>query len=134
MNTKTNLLATALVLGLAAMPAHAATLNQSDDADSQTHFTDVIDDLPLMEGLQTVDDKDVLFDEPSVGRIAETTAEGDVKPEDVYKFYGRSLPQLGWHTIDQRTFRRDNEILRIDARANGGSTMVKFSEKPAADR
>ena len=45
---------------------------------ANTNFAKVIDDLPLMPGLQLVEGEDVLFAEPVLGRIAETTAEGPV--------------------------------------------------------
>src|SRR5690348_4727415 len=106
-------------------PVFAAPLNQPPGQASQDEqqFTSVIDDLPLMPGLKTNEDKDVLFVEPQAGRIAETEASGDVKVDDVYKFYNRSLPHLGWKAVDGRTYEREGERLRIDARSSGSATV-----------
>src|ERR1700722_7155930 len=95
-----------------------------------TKFVPAIDDLPLMPGLEPVADEDTLFVVPRAGRIAEGNAVGAVDIDDVYKFYRKSLPHLGWKIIDARTYMRDNEQLRIDAHANGKITTVRFSVKP----
>jgi hypothetical protein len=137
------LLSTAFFLAaLAASPLMAATLNDTstlvDQRDSssitsdQPHFARVIDDLPLMEGLALVPEEDVLFVTPSAGRIAETTAEGMVDIDDVYHFYRDTLPHLGWEIVDGRTYKRDGDILRIDAHATGKVTTVHFSVRPNA--
>jgi len=128
-----------------ALPLKAATLNSSstliDQRDAQDitptaqqpQFAHVIDDLPLMPGLEVKPEEDVLFADPTAGRIAETTAEGPVDIDDVYKFYRRSLPHLGWVVVDGRTYRRDGELLRIDAKATGKVTTVHFSVKPNSE-
>lgn len=115
---------------LAVAPAYAATVNQDSGGDQQ--FTSAIDDLPLMPGLKTVEGSDVLFVEPHEGRIAETEASGAVAIDDVYNFYRRSLPHLGWKVIDGRTYEREGERLIIDAHADGKIATVRFSVKPAS--
>jgi len=100
--------------------------------DAAPQFTKVIDDLPLMPGLELVPDKDVLFIAPPNGRIAETTAKGIVDVDDVYKFYRRSLPGLGWKALDARSWQRSNDMLRIDAHAEEKTTIVRFSVKPTS--
>jgi len=122
-----------------AAPALAVPINQSADqsglagsSEPEAHFTNVIDDLPLMPGLQLVEDEDVLFDEPGSGRIAETNAVGQVDTSSVYNFYRRSLPHLGWKAIDTHTYERGAERLRIDAQANEKITTVKFTVKPVS--
>lgn len=112
-------------------PLAVASANAPPVSGNQ-EFTSVIDDLPLMPGLKTVEGSDVLFVEPHVGRIAETTASGTVMIDDVYNFYRRSLPHLGWKVIDGHTYVRDSEHLVIDAHADGQITTVQFSVKPAS--
>jgi hypothetical protein len=119
-------LAVATIAFFAAMPTFAAP------GPPEAQFTSVIDDLPLMHGLKTVEDTDVLFVEPHQGRIAETEASGSVAIDEVYNFYRRSLPHLGWKVIDGRTYERDGEHLLIDARGDGKITTVRFSVKPAS--
>ena len=96
---------------------------------TEPQFTKVIDDLPLMPGLQLVEDEDVLFTHES-GRIAETNAMGSVDIDAVYQFYKRALPHLGWKVVNSHTYTRENEQLRIDAHANDKITIVQFSVKP----
>jgi hypothetical protein len=121
------MLAAALFIILASpLPLMAA------DAGSDQQFTSVIDDLPLMPGLTTVEDSDVLFVEPHEGRIAQTEASGNVAVDEVYNFYRRSLPHLGWKVLDDHTYIRDSEKLHIDAHADGNITTVRFSVKPAS--
>lgn len=99
-------------------------------AETTTQFVPSIDDLPLMPGLSPLRDEDTLFVVPHAGRIAESAAIGAVDVDDVYRYYGRSLPQLGWKVSDARTYRRNGEKLKILARANGKITTVQFSIKP----
>ncbi len=120
-----------LLIAASAMPLCAAQLNSQPAPQGEQQFTSVIDDLPLMPGLKTVEDKDVLFIEPHEGRIAETEAMGAVDIDEVYNFYRRSLPHLGWKIIDGRTYEREGEHLRIDAHADGKITTVEFTVKPA---
>ena len=120
---------------MTAIPLRAAQLNQNPPAPAasaeEQQFASVIDDLPLMPGLKTEEDKDVLFVEPHEGRIAETEATGAVDINEVYNFYRRSLPHLGWKVVDGRTYEREGERLRIDAEASGKITTVQFTVKPA---
>lgn len=120
----------AIALLMAAFPLPAQATDAKDAGDQQ--FTTVIDDLPLMPGLTTVEGNDVLFVEPHEGRIAETEASGAVAVDEVYNFYRHSLPHLGWQVVDGHTYVRDGEKLLIDAHAESGVTTVRFSVKPAS--
>jgi hypothetical protein len=111
-------------------PAFAQPSPPAAPAAPETKFDAVIDDLPLMTGLTPVPDEDTLFVEPHAGRIAESVATGEVAIDDIYAFYRRALPHLGWEMVDGRTYRRGGERLRIDARANGNTATVRFSIKP----
>ena len=128
-------LAKAIVIaGIAALPFLSApalcATDQTAPDPEPTQFTRVIQDLPLMPGLEPVEDEDVLFDAPGSGRIAETNAMGPVDTDDVYKFYKKSLPHLGWREFKAHTYRRANEELHIDARANQKITLVTFTVRP----
>src|ERR1700743_433079 len=92
------ILACGLLAAFTALPLHAAVLNSSASTADQSspssipstnppRFAKVIEDLPLMPGLQLVEDEDVLFSTPGSGRIAETNAIGSVDIDEVYKFY-----------------------------------------------
>jgi hypothetical protein len=107
------------------------SVNAGYDGQGASRFAKVIDDLPLMPGLVTQEDKDVLF-VAGKDRIAQTTAAGAVQIDDVYKFYSRTLPQLGWKAVDKRTYEREKERLRIDVTGKdpAAATVVKFSIEP----
>ncbi|MDX2028442.1 MAG: hypothetical protein SFW62_07380 [Alphaproteobacteria bacterium] len=121
----------ALIAALAAVPLHAAVMNQAPAAHAP-EFAEVIDDLPLMPGLKLVEGQDVLFSAPQAGRIAMTEAAGPVAIDAVYAFYRRSLPPLGWKNIDKHTWEREGERLRIDTSAKEKITTVRFSVKPVS--
>jgi hypothetical protein len=124
------------------VPAAAAQINRTttlnDEAPPAPTETDLttpkfataIDDLPLMPGLNLMENNDIIFGSPGVGRIVETEAVGAVDIDDVYNFYARTLPHMGWKSIDMRRYRRDQDLLRIDAHADGKNTVVHFAIHP----
>ena len=95
-----------------------------------TQVAPAIDDLPLMPGLTPVPDEDMVFLTRRDGRIAESVTQGLVDIDEVYKFYRRSLPQLGWRVVDGRSYERNGEILRIDAHADSKLSTVRFTVNP----
>ena len=134
--TGTNFLVFLCATGLTLSAAAGAevNVNKSFEDKAGTTFTTVIEDLPLMPGLDPVEEKDVLF-LTHVGRIAETVATGAVDVDEVYHFYQRSLPQLGWKKVNARTFERDGERLRLDVSSvnRKAMTVARFSVQPVKD-
>jgi hypothetical protein len=110
------LCAAVLALGLAAQ-AHA-----------EGFLTDY-EDLPLAPGLDEVAGSGLTFDSPG-GRIIESYAKGNVREADVLRFYAATLPQLGWTRESDSVYRRDSEVLRLDAEAQGRALMVHFTISP----
>lgn len=88
-----------------------------------------IEDVPLMPALEPADGG-ATFDSP-LGRIVVAFARGAARREDTLTFYARSLPQLGWVRLDELTFRRDAETLRIDFGGTDGNLTVRFTIAPA---
>lgn len=119
-----------VLLALGGLPLQAAELNVASPASSEAKFDPMIDDLPLAPGLTPKPEEETIFVTPRVGRIAESSAVGAVDIDEVYRFYLRTLPQLGWQKIDNRSYRRGGEILRIKAHADGKTTAVHFSIRP----
>lgn len=105
------------VLMFAALPAAAGGA-----------FLVEFEDLPLAPGL-TEQPGGMLFDSPT-GRIVEATAEGNLAAAEVRAFYAQSLPQLGWERVGDLSFRRDNELLRIDVGEGKRPLSVRFSVVP----
>ena len=109
-----------LVGGLAAVP----------DARADGGFLSVIEDLPLMAGLQENENAAVTF-ETANGRIAEAEARGSVTPGAVLIFYADVLPQLGWNKIGDGLYARERERLRLIIESDGDNgAVVSFSVSP----
>lgn len=93
-------------------------------------FLSEMEDLPLPEGL-TEAPGGMLFDSPT-GRILEATATGSgtVSAEQVWTFYAQTLPELGWQKLGPSSYRRDNELLKIEIEAKRRPVLVRFSVVP----
>ncbi len=92
-------------------------------------FLSVCEDLPLPPGLAEIAGSSLAFDSPT-GRIVEAYAEGKGSPEQVLRFYASTLPQLGWTRESDTRFRRDAEVLRLDAQPHGPVVVVHFTVSP----
>lgn len=93
-------------------------------------FLDGFGDLPVMQGLSPVKDAGVVFDTPS-GRIVEAYAAGAVTRAKVRRFYGRTLPQLGWATTGGGRFYREGEVLALTFKGKDGVLTVRFTLSPS---
>ena len=122
---------------LAAASAQASNLNATSNLvdqgiDPAPAPATVLDGIPLMQGLQMAPEGDFIRILPDFGepRHAVTTV-GIADVNDVYDFYQRSLPPMGWQAISGRSYRRGTETLRVDAQAEGKLCTVTFTEKSA---
>lgn len=80
---------------------------------AQGIFFRAIDDLPLMIGLSEIEGETMVF-ESSSGRIVEVLSSGEVKRQQVIRFYSETLPQLGWVETKPGNFKRESEALKIE--------------------
>lgn len=96
-------------------------------------FLGAIPDLPLMAGLTELTQRGVVFDQAG-GRIVEAYAEGPVAAAAVRRFYGETLPQLGWQALgsgaDGDSYGREDERLEVVILGESGGTLVRFTLKP----
>jgi hypothetical protein len=111
-----------LCAALACFPfssAWAAEEKKADDASLPTIgqeaaegilFAKSIEDLPVMKGLEIEEDKDLIFVFGDK-RIAQTTLRGWVDIDEVYYFYRKVLPSLGWKFLSMRQYERNGENL-----------------------
>ena len=101
-------------------------------AQDTPRFVSVIDDLPLMSGLNETGEG-VAFSTPQ-GRLAETTASGTATDgltrKAVLDFYAKTLPQLGWRRAGEVRFVREDESLDIEVTESAGVLRVRFSLAP----
>jgi len=95
-------------------------------------FFELLEDVPVMPGLQPVADAGIEFDTPS-GRIVEAYAIGATTRNAVLEFYRGTLPQLGWQAGAGDAFLREDESLRIDFFGANGELTVRFTVAPAAN-
>lgn len=92
-------------------------------------FLSVTEDLPLAPGLAELAGSGLSFDSPG-GRIVEAYAKGPASLADVLKFYAATLPQLGWTRESDTLYRRDAEVLKLDAKPEGKALVVHFTISP----
>jgi hypothetical protein len=107
----------AMLLLLAPLAAHAEG------------FVAGTEDVPLMPGLAPVAGSALAFDKPQ-GRIVEAQARGKVTRTAVRRFYGESLPQLGWTPAGPETWQRERETLRLELGGSDGDLTVGFTLSP----
>ena len=118
-------LCVALLSGLAAVhSAHDSGRALAAD------FLAGFQDLPLMPGLQAVDEAGLVFDSPS-GRIAEAYVTGSVQRRKVTDFYRETLPALGWQPRSENRYEREGEELTIDFFEGEAGLTVRFTSAPA---
>ena len=97
-------------------------------------FINGFEDLPLMQGMTIVEDAGMSFDSLS-GSIVEVYVEVEnIKPDDVFTFYQKTLPQLGW-TFDKReaefeNFYREGQTLTIEYLTDSQPQTFRFETRP----
>lgn len=92
-------------------------------------FLSVLEDIPLMEGLDEAADETVYFDTPA-GRIVEAYAVGDVTKDSVLTYYKDSLPSLGWVRNAHGAYVREGESLTVSVKMEGNTALVRFAVSP----
>lgn len=99
---------------------------------AERFFADIAD-LPVMPGLEQIQDAGLSFDKPE-GRIVEVAASGKVSCREVVEFYRAVLPQLGWRAAGKGRYRREGEHLNLSfstsGSASGPTLTVRFSLRP----
>ncbi|KIL97261.1 hypothetical protein CCC_00322 [Paramagnetospirillum magnetotacticum MS-1] len=92
-------------------------------------FLSAYEDLPLPPGLTEAVGSGMSFDSPS-GRIVEAYAHGAAKPADILKFYAATLPQLGWARANDRLYRREAEVLRLETTQDRAGVTLRVTISP----
>ena len=107
-----------------------ALLAMSSPAGGQGFF-ELLEDVPVMPALTSVDEAGIEFDAPS-GRIVEAYAIGATDRKTVLDFYRATLPQLGWQAGAGNAFLRESESLKIDFFGPDGDITVRFTVAPVS--
>jgi hypothetical protein len=126
-----------LALCLAAPAAQAINLNATSVlADEGIEPTaappTVLDGIPLMTGLQLEGDPYLIQILPENPGTEPVVTVGILDVDDVYNFYKRALPPLGWTATTGRDYSKAGKSLHIDAHAEGKMTRVTFIEKSSS--
>jgi hypothetical protein len=117
----------ALILAAAPISAGSAWIGSvwAKSAWAVEYFAEIAD-LPVADGLVEQADKSTVFDAP-MGRIVTAYASGKVDADSVRDFYDDALPALGWEKTGEGSFRRKNEILKIDILGGQDGSPVNVS-------
>lgn len=107
---------------------------KAQDSNPDQHFFETLYDIPVMQGLDELEDMALSFDKAG-GRIAEAGASTDVLSDrEVISFYKTALEQMGWRrvegTYDPYQFTREDEHLSIFITKSGASTVYRFLLEP----
>lgn len=79
----------------------------------QSEFLEAIPDVPVMQGMEEMQDYILVFDKPE-GRIIETLVHtDDISQESIRNYYAQTLPQLGWRKSGSDEFVREQEKLSL---------------------
>ena len=99
-------------------------------AAEEPRFFAMLPDIPLMPGMDELDESAVVFDKPE-GRIVESAAAGAALPgASVAGFYESTLPQLGWQPARPGVFVRQGEQLLFTVEEKTDYTMIRFMVRP----
>jgi hypothetical protein len=116
------------VFALGHLSLSSATAQVSQD---EPEFFMSLEDIPLMEGLEELEDQTLSFDKPE-GRIIESLAlMRGVSRQQVLSYYRQALPHFGWQVMEGGTmFFRGKEYLDLTFHQKDGISVVKIMVKP----
>lgn len=88
------------------------------------------EDLPVYNGFQPIDAKNIVYDSAS-GRIIDASYfRRDIGVEEVRGYYTETLPQLGWRKKKSSEYTRDGESLKVNVTEKKGVVLLKFVIRP----
>jgi hypothetical protein len=70
------------------------------------------------------------FFDSAEGRIAEVNAEGFLEPSVVDNFYSSNMGKYGWTKIDNRAYKKGNNLLLITITKGINLTYVNYQLRP----
>lgn len=113
-----------LILALISLPFTYAV------ASTDIRFFSLIPDMPIMAGLQELQDQSFGFDKPE-GRFVETLSylrEGT--PQQVSAYYHETLAQLGWRSLAQDIYIREQERMTINFERQDEIQLIRITIEP----
>lgn len=88
-------------------------------------------DIPLMQGLEEIEDGALSYDKPE-GRILVGVARVDdsISEKQVQAYYAESLPEFGWHALGAFSYIRGMEKLEIVVQNSGDEKILEITISP----
>lgn len=103
---------------------------QPINSNTQQLFIKGSQDIPLVNGLNLIDDEDIEFD-TILGGFESSNYFANIATEIIAKFYLENLPKLGWklekNFNNQIIFKRENQKLSIKFYLENEKEAVNFS-------
>tara|TARA_B100000900_G_C20564306_1_gene710344 strand:+ start:1199 stop:1555 length:357 start_codon:yes stop_codon:yes gene_type:complete len=88
-----------------------------------------LEDIPIFKDMEYVEDSLILFDKID-GRYVSTEIVGNYKKDEVFEFYYKILPNLGWKLKDSQKFERANETLELKSKNINNKISIIFNLYP----
>ncbi|MBQ3117274.1 MAG: hypothetical protein IJC11_02995 [Alphaproteobacteria bacterium] len=76
-------------------------------------FLPETEDIPLMDGLIVQSPADLNFDTPEGQIIIVETISTNLTKEQVYCYYAKTLPEIGWKQITDKQYIREKDTILI---------------------
>ncbi len=115
---------------VANIPYEPGPINKSSSLNEvSTEFVQGSEDIPLLKDMEKIFDESLGFDSAS-GSIMSSSYESKTSLENIKKFYGKTLPQMGWNLkkieSSKLLFVREKENLEIELIKKNEKNIVKF--------
>ncbi len=108
----------------------ASVCAQAENISPATTFFSALSDLPIMQGMEELEEQTVFFDKPE-GRIIESVAAmNNITEGEALEFYHATLPQMGWNRTSRNSFFRSGEYLEIAFENDGSENLMRIIIKP----
>lgn len=115
-----------------AKPVLIGKINNENEIFATSKFINSSQDIPLINGLEIIDDQNLEFDSLS-GSFSSSTYQSNFDIAKIKNFYELNLPKLGWKISksleNSSVFTRDNEKLEIEFSQNDGYNLVVFCHR-----
>lgn len=100
-------------------------------SDAAEAYVPGTEDVPLMPELAPIPEASLAFDTAS-GRVVVAFLNAEADLDAVLKFYGDTLPQLGWQKRGAAEWARAGEVLSIEKIADELATVIRIELKPGS--
>ena len=98
-------------------------------SDDDIQFVLGINDLPIFNEMKNMPESLVVFD-TNEGRFVKTQISGNETLANATLYYSEILPNLGWEKIEDKKFKREKELLKVNYHKKDGLLYITFSVLP----